>query len=132
MFIGKQSTCRSLVILLALALFIGSMTAFAQSASKTTSLTFNQSAGDSWRERAGAACRRPGVQVTRLDVGPSHRAGLQEGRVAPKRTYVSESRDPNDLALITCDPFDFVGGASKRIIVHAMFTDDGFRSHNEG
>lgn len=133
MFICKQSTCasRSLVILLALALFIGSMTAFAQSASKKTSLTFNQSAGDSWRERAGAGCRRLRVQAARLDVAPSHRAGLQEGRVAPKRIYVIESRDPNDLTLITCDPFDFVGSAPKRIIVHATFRGDGLRSHNE-
>jgi hypothetical protein len=133
MFLCKQPAyaSQSLIILLTVALFSGSMTAFAQSAGPKTSWT-DQSAGDSWREQASAACRRLRVQAARLDVGRLHRGRVQEGRVALKRTYGIEARDPNDLALITCDPFDFVGGAPRRIIVHATFRGDALPSRNEG
>jgi len=39
--------------------------------------------------------------------------------VDPGDTQVMESRDRNELTLITCFPFYFVGSAPKRFIVHA-------------
>jgi LPXTG-site transpeptidase (sortase) family protein len=39
--------------------------------------------------------------------------------VDPEDTQVMESRDRNELTLITCYPFYFVGSAPKRFIVHA-------------
>ena len=39
--------------------------------------------------------------------------------VDPEDTYVMESRDRNELTLITCFPFYFVGNAPQRFIVHA-------------
>jgi len=40
--------------------------------------------------------------------------------VDPEDTQVMESRDRNELTLITCYPFYFVGSAPKRFIVHAV------------
>jgi LPXTG-site transpeptidase (sortase) family protein len=40
--------------------------------------------------------------------------------VDPRDTQVMESRDRNELTLITCYPFYFVGNAPKRFIVHAL------------
>jgi sortase A len=40
--------------------------------------------------------------------------------VDPGATQVMESRDRNELTLITCYPFYFVGSAPKRFIVHAL------------
>jgi LPXTG-site transpeptidase (sortase) family protein len=42
--------------------------------------------------------------------------------VDPEDTQVMESRDRNELTLITCYPFYFVGSAPRRFIVHAAFT----------
>lgn len=42
--------------------------------------------------------------------------------VDPEDTQVMESRDRNELTLITCYPFYFVGSAPRRFIVHAVFT----------
>jgi sortase A len=39
--------------------------------------------------------------------------------VDPDETRVMESRDRDELTLITCYPFYFVGSAPKRFIVHA-------------
>jgi len=39
--------------------------------------------------------------------------------VDPEDTQVMESRDRNELTLITCYPFYFVGSAPRRFIVHA-------------
>jgi len=39
--------------------------------------------------------------------------------VDPEDTHVMESRDRNELTLITCYPFYFVGSAPRRFIVHA-------------
>lgn len=39
--------------------------------------------------------------------------------VDPRDTRVMESRDLQELTLITCYPFYFVGAAPKRFIVHA-------------
>ncbi len=40
--------------------------------------------------------------------------------VAPEDTQVMESRDRDELTLITCFPFYFVGSAPQRFIVHAL------------
>ena len=42
--------------------------------------------------------------------------------VDPEDTRVMESRDRNELTLITCYPFYFVGSAPRRFIVHAAVT----------
>ena len=39
--------------------------------------------------------------------------------VDPEDTWVMESRGRQELTLITCYPFRFVGSAPKRFIVHA-------------
>jgi sortase A len=39
--------------------------------------------------------------------------------VGPDETWVMESRDRPELTLITCYPFDFIGAAPRRFIVHA-------------
>jgi sortase A len=43
--------------------------------------------------------------------------------VDPEDTQVMESRDRNELTLITCYPFYFVGSAPRRFIVHARYSD---------
>jgi sortase A len=40
--------------------------------------------------------------------------------VNPDDTQVMESRDRNELTLITCCPSYFVGSAPQRFIVHAL------------
>jgi sortase A len=49
--------------------------------------------------------------------------------VDPEDTRVMESRDRDELTLITCYPFYFVGSAPKRFIVHATFSGRSRRSH---
>jgi sortase (surface protein transpeptidase) len=49
-----------------------------------------------------------------------------------KNIQVIASQDRNQLMLITCDPFYFVGGAPKRFIVPATFRGPSLRSHSEG
>jgi len=44
--------------------------------------------------------------------------------VDPDATQVMESRDRDELTLITCYPFYFVGSAPKRFIVHAGVAGD--------
>ena len=41
--------------------------------------------------------------------------------VDPGDTQLMESRDRNELTLITCFPFNYVGSAPRRFIVHAYF-----------
>ena len=43
--------------------------------------------------------------------------------VAPEDTWVMESRGRQELTLITCYPFHFLGSAPKRFIVHAKPTE---------
>ena len=52
--------------------------------------------------------------------------------VDPEDTQVMESRDRNELTLITCYPFYFVGSAPKRFIVHAAFTTHTVTSAGAG
>jgi len=42
--------------------------------------------------------------------------------VSPKDVYVLRSSDRNELTLVTCFPFDYVGSAPKRFVVHARKT----------
>lgn len=52
--------------------------------------------------------------------------------VDPEDTQVMESRDRNELTLITCYPFYFVGSAPRRFIVHAAFTTRTVTSPQSG
>jgi sortase A len=44
--------------------------------------------------------------------------------VDPEDTRVMESRDRNELTLITCFPFYYVGAAPRRFVVHARPRDE--------
>ena len=65
----------------------------------------------------------PGDQIRVVTVHGTYEYTVDSSEtVDPDATQVMESRDRDELTLITCYPFYFVGSAPKRFIVHATFT----------
>jgi sortase A len=63
---------------------------------------------------------RPGDRIRILTIGHIHNYVVESTEtVDPEDTRVIESRGRQELTLITCYPFYFVGSAPKRFIVHA-------------
>jgi len=63
---------------------------------------------------------RAGDHIRIVTVGHTYEYVVESTEtVDPEDTRVMESRARQELTLITCFPFDFVGSAPKRFIVHA-------------
>jgi len=62
----------------------------------------------------------PGDQIRVVTLHDTYEYTVDSSEtVDPDATQVMESRDRDELTLITCYPFYFVGSAPKRFIVHA-------------
>jgi len=68
---------------------------------------------------------RPGDRVRIVTIGHTYEYVVDSSEtVDPEDTRVMESRGRQELTLITCYPFYFVGAAPKRFIVHARPLSD--------
>lgn len=68
---------------------------------------------------------RPGDRIHISTVGHTYEYVVESTEtVGPEDTRVMESRGRQELTLITCYPFYFVGSAPKRFIVHAIPLSD--------
>ncbi len=62
----------------------------------------------------------PGMSIHLVDESGSYRYEVESTEIVlPEQVRVLDIQDRPELTLITCYPFDYVGAAPKRFIVHA-------------